>query len=422
MFQRHGQPFFSPLIPSPMTPSFDYIIAGAGCAGLGLVWKMLRSDLRDARILILDPDPKTKPDRTWCFWDTETPELPCPPSHVWDHIALATDQGVERHAIGPHRYFHLEGKAYYDSIREVIAQHPNVEWKQESVLDFESYKSGVVATTPHNRYEASWAFSSIPQNPTDGIRQEQKLQHFHGLFVQTECPVFDPSTVDLMDFRLKQDGDVRFYYVLPFSPTEALIEFTVFSDDTWEESDYLAYLDQYLEKMKAAGSGAIDILRSEHGVIPMTTARFPTWTQARVMNIGIAGGAARPGTGYAFKFIQKRNQEIIQSLLQNGAPSVRPYHQRNHQLYDALLLRVMDNSPERIAAIFSRLFRRHPSSLVLSFLEEKTSLLQDIRIMISLPWAPFLKALFQKTFRLPSVKQTVSKGRTISVAHAHRTP
>lgn len=411
-------------LPSPhpydMTTQYDYIIAGAGCAGLGLVWKILSSELRDSKILILDPDPKNRQDRTWCFWDTTTPDLPCTPSHVWDQISIATDRGEEIHPIGPHRYYHLDGKDYYDSIRELISNNPTVEWKRESVIDFAHDDHGVNVTTNLGTYRGNWVFSSIPDRPEATSAKEHKLQHFYGVFIQTESPVFDPATVDLMDFRVKQEGEVRFYYVLPFSETEALVEFTVFSDESWDIRRYQKFVDQYMNRLKKMGSGAIKVVRSEKGIIPMTTARFPIWKQPRVMNIGIAGGAARPGTGYAFQFIQSRNQEIVKSLITHGAPQLAQVHRNTHQFYDALLLRVMDNSPAKIQAIFSRLFRKHKASLVLTFLSEKTTLLQDIRIMTSLQWGPFLTALFQKFFTFPAFTKPVSKETAISVTHAHR--
>ncbi len=405
-----------------MNSRFDYIIAGAGCAGLGLVWRMLSSELRDARILILDPDPKNRQDRTWCFWDTEQPALPCPPSHIWDKISIATDRGKEIHPIGPHRYYHLEGKDYYDSIRKMIANSPNVVWKKEAVIDCSPHEEGVTVTTNQGSYQSSWAFSSIPTRVEADSTQEHKLQHFYGVFLTTELPVFDSETVDLMDFRVEQEEEVRFYYVLPFSETEALVEFTVFSDESWDIGRYQKYIDRYFDQLREKGSGSVQVLRSEKGVIPMTTTRFPIWQEERVMNIGIAGGAARPGTGYAFQFIQKRNQEIVDSLIAQGAPVSRSVHPVTHQFYDALLLRVMDNVPEKIADIFSRLFRKHSASLVLTFLSEKTTLLEDIRIMTSLQWGPFLKALFQKIFRFSSIEKPVAKKATISIAHAHRRP
>ncbi len=51
---------------------YDYIIAGAGCAGLSLAMHMIHSGkFRDKKILIVDQSTKTLNDRTWCFWQKE---------------------------------------------------------------------------------------------------------------------------------------------------------------------------------------------------------------------------------------------------------------------------------------------------------------------------------------------------------------
>ena len=51
---------------------YDYIIAGAGCAGLSLLYRMLQDpNLNQKKILVLDKAPKNNNDRTWCFWEKD---------------------------------------------------------------------------------------------------------------------------------------------------------------------------------------------------------------------------------------------------------------------------------------------------------------------------------------------------------------
>jgi len=40
-------------------------------AGFSLAYHMRQSPLRDKEILIIDLEPKTENDRTWCFWTRE---------------------------------------------------------------------------------------------------------------------------------------------------------------------------------------------------------------------------------------------------------------------------------------------------------------------------------------------------------------
>ena len=49
---------------------YDYIIAGSGCAGLSLLYRLLKTPLlQDKSILVLDQDQRKSNDRTWCFWE-----------------------------------------------------------------------------------------------------------------------------------------------------------------------------------------------------------------------------------------------------------------------------------------------------------------------------------------------------------------
>jgi lycopene beta-cyclase len=48
---------------------YDFIIAGAGMAGLSLAYHLSQSPLRNRSVLILDKETKTRNDRTWCCWE-----------------------------------------------------------------------------------------------------------------------------------------------------------------------------------------------------------------------------------------------------------------------------------------------------------------------------------------------------------------
>jgi len=48
---------------------YDFIIAGAGCSGLSLLYKILQTpSLQNKSILVIDKDQKKNNDITLCFW------------------------------------------------------------------------------------------------------------------------------------------------------------------------------------------------------------------------------------------------------------------------------------------------------------------------------------------------------------------
>lgn len=67
-------------------------------------------------------------------------------------------------------------------------------------------------------------------------------QHFKGWVIKTEEPVFNPEEFVMMDYRLREPETTSFTYILPYSKTEALVEFTYFSKEVVNDATYDKYL------------------------------------------------------------------------------------------------------------------------------------------------------------------------------------
>ena len=74
------------------------------------------------------------------------------------------------------------------------------------------------------------------------------VQHFQGVHVTAAQPCFDPQVATLMDFRVDQSRGVHFIYMLPFSPTHALVESTLFSPQPCEAAFYQTAISDYLAR------------------------------------------------------------------------------------------------------------------------------------------------------------------------------
>ena len=83
-------------------------------------------------------------------------------------------------------------------------------------------------------------------------------QHFIGWKIKTSEPAFTADKATFMDFSVAQKGNTRFMYVLPFSKTEALIEYTLFSKDLLPEKEY----EECLLKSKAMS----EVLKSSNSI------------------------------------------------------------------------------------------------------------------------------------------------------------
>jgi lycopene beta-cyclase len=69
------------------------------------------------------------------------------------------------------------------------------------------------------------------------------------------------------------------------------------------------------------------------------------------------------------------------------------YRSYRFRLYDILLLRILQNQPNRGKEIFEQLFRTQSIQRILKFLDEETTIFEEIAIFSRLPIRLFLKSL-----------------------------
>jgi lycopene beta-cyclase len=74
----------------------------------------------------------------------------------------------------------------------------------------------------------------------------------------------------------------------------------------------------------------------------------------------------------------------------------RPRSRWRHRQLDAVLLEVLDRDPDQLQVAFGRLFRRHPAERVLAFLDEDTTLGDELALISSLPAWPYVQALLAR--------------------------
>jgi lycopene beta-cyclase len=74
-------------------------------------------------------------------------------------------------------------------------------------------------------------------------------------------------------------------------------------------------------------------------------------------------------------------------------------HYTRHQFYDAVLLYILEHQKMAGDEIFARIFKKNTAATVFKFLSNTSSILDDIRIMSSLPTSIFLPAAIKVLFR-----------------------
>ncbi|MBA4196774.1 MAG: lycopene cyclase [Chitinophaga sp.] len=379
-----------------MTSSYDYIISGAGCAGLSLLYRMLQEPvLQHKKILVIDNAPKTKNDRTWCFWEKENSIFQSIIHHQWDQLNFRSNTYNAVLNIEPYNYKMLQGLDFYNYVMQAAQAFPNVKFIYETVTEIKSHQANAVVITNANVYSAQYVFNSIifsKQKITKGL-----LQHFKGWLIKTEEPVFNASVATFMDFTVSQQHGTTFMYVLPTGNNVALVEYTLFTEELLKEDDYNNALKNYIHQQLQITQ--FELLHEEFGVIPMTAHSFVR-TDGNIVNIGTAGGDTKGSSGYTFQFIQKRTAQIVTSVVKNQHPFKKAsFVKRKFKLYDDVLLDVLQNKKMKGAELFTCIFQKNNPQTVLQFLDNETGLLQDLKIMSSVPMKIFLPVAIKKIFQ-----------------------
>jgi lycopene beta-cyclase len=283
----------------------------------------------------------------------------------------------------------IRGLDFYQHSLQLIQQQPNFTIRFDNVdhVFSSEYTTGIMVKG--KPLHCDYVFNSILFNqPVLREKHYWLLQHFKGFTVETEDNCFRPEQATLMDFRTSQEHGTAFYYVLPFSPRHALVEYTFFSAELLKKEVYDQGLRDYLEKI--LGIRNYKITESEFGVIPMTNFRFSPG-QNRIINLGTAGGQTKGSSGYTFNFIQKHSRALVNQLIKTGQPFIHKTGGR-FSFYDSLLLQILHRNILTGEKIFSELFSKNPPHRVLKFLDNETTPSEELGIITSLPAMPFLKA------------------------------
>jgi lycopene beta-cyclase len=126
----------------------------------------------------------------------------------------------------------------------------------------------------------------------------------------------------------------------------------------------------------------------------MTNHKFPS-NQNKIINIGTAGGQTKGSSGYTFKFIQKNSKAIVDQLIKSGSPIVNTSSKR-FQFYDSILLNVLANKKLSGRQIFTPIIKKNKPQHLLRFMDNESTLSEDLKIISSLPTLPFLKAALKQ--------------------------
>lgn len=375
---------------------YDYIIAGAGCAGLSLAVHLIHSGkFSNKKILIVDKDDKQKNDRTWCFWEKKPGLFESVVFKQWEKTWFHGDKYSRLLELSPYQYKLIRGIDFYTYCFNLIKQQSNFEIRTGDIKEIKSEAGKSWIQVGDNFFFTEYIFNSIIfSKPVLKKNEYYLLQHFKGWIIKTDKAAFIPLEATLMDFRVSQQQGTTFVYVMPFTETTALVEYTLFTEKLLDPLLYDEGLKEYIKDFLKIDS--YKIIEEEFGVIPMTNHKF-TSAQGNIINIGTAGGQTKASSGYTFRFIQKYSARIVENLIKRNNPFIAlPGGPKKFRFYDGTLLHILKHNQLPGDKIFTQLFKKNKPRQVLRFLDNESSFSDDLKIISSLPTLPFLKAALKQ--------------------------
>ncbi len=373
---------------------FDYIICGGGASGL-LLSNALLSDkhFNDKKILVIEKDRKTDNDKTFGFWNDKESVLDNIVFKEWEYAEFRDSNSHNSFLLSPYKYKMIKSNEFYSYIGNKISKASNFTYLNSTINEIDQVNNKV--KTDDGEFSCSIIFSSI-YNEVSFKKYPLLKQHFIGWTIETKNESFDDNKFTFMDFSVDQKDEIRFMYILPFSKNKALIEYTLFSSDIISDDEYEKEIKAYLKKSNILN---YSIVEKEKGMIPMTCYPFFEKNTDNYFQIGTAGGWSKPSTGYTIKNSIEKIDIIINSLKQNKPLSKIRFKNR-FWYYDLLFLDVLIASRGKGSQVFSDLFKNNDPIKIFKFLDEKTSLMEELSIFLSVDIKTFVRSLLKRISNL----------------------
>ena len=351
---------------------FDYIIIGGGCAGLSLAYELeIHEKFKNKTLAIIEPRNDYIRDKTWSFWKVAAHNFEDCVKHSWSNFSVNIPNQTKYVQCDNSPYQSIDSGLFYEKIINTLKKNTNINF----------FKNINEIST-----ENAFIFNSVC-NVSDS--KNDLWQHFSGIEIETNKDVFDNQIFNLMDFDCEQRDSVHFFYTLPFSKKNALIETTWISDlNHPSNQDYSIQLEDYIKnKLKIKN---YEIKFKETGAIPLFHPQ--NIKKINQMEIGTAGGMTRLSTGYTFMNIQSQSKYIRENF--ENIQKVNNFTVNSkYKFLDNIFLKVLKKNSEKMPEIFFKMFNCSPST-VINFLSNNSNIYEDFSIILKMPKLVFLKELF----------------------------
>lgn len=378
-----------------VTKQYDFAITGSGVAGLHLAFELSKNSFFDNKqIAIIDQNFAPKFNRVLSYWEVGAGQWDAVVSSSWrkaNFISSNIDLCIE---LDKYTYKSLNFNDFSSFCLKQIKRKSNFTFFESEVTSVIENKEGSVDIALTDAFiTASFVFDS--RISEDYLLNRKKypsvIQSFKGFEVEFEEAVFDKESFTMMDYRQQWKASNSFMYILPASNKKALLEYTFFAPFIISDSEIDLQIKNYISTFFKGKK--YKILSSEKGEIPMSTYPFKSFNSNKVLKIGTAGGWVKASTGYSFKYAGL-NAKIIANQIINQQPIKGKPQSSRFRFYDKLFIKVLQNQNTKGPIIFEKMYQKVSPNKLFRFLDEETTIVEEVSIILKLPYLPFLKELF----------------------------
>lgn len=363
----------------------EIAIIGAGISGLLLSEKLIREGCEVSLLGPTDGRPQTI-----CSWRSEETPLP-QRDHViqsWQSWQMSHKGQRNIQSSSRYRYEAIDALSLKKSLEDALSQNSKFKRIRHRVSSLIPGANSMQILTEKEEYKFSFLFDTrAPKRSKDCC-----LQQFTGLYLNVSPKTLNVNQPILMDFDVSQastDG-VTFVYALPLGEKNTLVEATQFGM-TEVAPDVLANIGiEWIEKRSNTTLAQSSCSSREEGLIPMGRV-IPQ--SKHTIPFGIAGGAARPATGYALRGIERQLDLVTHWLKTKKTPVFK--YSTTAGFMDSIFLRVLQNDPSIMKKVFWQMGQQIDGDLFASFLCDEGGLRGAFSAIKAVPKKSFLRQAFR---------------------------
>jgi lycopene beta-cyclase len=370
--------------------NYDFIIIGAGCSGLSLLYEMNKSNiLKNKTCAIFDKRKQFIKDKIWSYWNVFDHSFSDCLLDQWDKVIVKGNEEIVLDC-KDFTYQSVNSEKFYDKILKDVADNKNIKFFLDHGVDEISEEDDKITIKSKNEtYKANLVFDSSLRNYN--TNDAKIYQHFYGCEVNFKESVNLSKNPTLMDFNCNQGNWTHFFYTLPLGDNKIFIETTWISDQqNFTKEQYISEINEYIQK-NLNYKKEYTFGYSEMGSIPMFHFQGKS-KYKKVIKIGTAANLTRKSTGYTFLNIQKFTKELVQKLIKNQIITNAQIKSK-YNFLDRIFIKVLLEEKGNMHNIFLRLFKKNNTKDIVNFLSNSSNFIQDIKIILSMPKLIFIKKL-----------------------------